>query len=156
MLSGCPTEEVEDPAVEPIRGLVPVGVVQEGDLLPRTVDGDAFEVALVDDQVLTISADNDERAGDLYVMVYDADGLALAGPEVGDFRAEYLNADWACSTEPANNPPDRPRGCPDNTFVSEAAGVYTLIIAAHDGLEATVGYSLSAESEGLGMVLRPQ
>ncbi len=153
LLAGCPPVDDADPPAEPVRGLVPVGEVLEGELLPRVLDGDAFSVSLVSDQLITIFADNDERAGDLYVVVLDPDGVPVAGPGVLDFRAEYLNADWACTFEPANHPPDRPRGCPGNSFVAVEAAVYTLVIAAHDGNEATVGYSLTAESEGVALSL---
>jgi hypothetical protein len=134
---------------EPVIGLVPVGTVQDGDLLPRVLDGDAFSVPLVADQVVTVEANNDERAGDLYVMIFDGDDDLVAGPGVADFRFEYLNADWGCGTEPANQPPDRPRGCPDNTYVVDSSGVHTIVLAAHDGLEASVGYSMTVESEGV-------
>lgn len=154
-LAACPTSDPADPPTEPVSGDVPVGEVAVGDLLPATLDGDAFELALVSRQLVTVFADNDERAGDLYVMVFNGEGALVAGPGVADYRAEYLNADWGCSTEPANRPPDRPRGCPDNEFIAETAGFYTLVIAAHDGLETTVGYALTAESEGVALRLTP-
>ena len=156
LLAGCPSSDPADPPPEPVQGLVPVGEVLDGERLPQTLDGDSFDVSLVAGQILLIDADNDQRAGDLYVVVFDSDGDAVAGPGVLDFRFEYLNADWACSFEPANHPPDRPRGCPSNTFVADAAGIYTLVIAAHDGDEPTVGYSLTAESEGVGLTLHPR
>ncbi len=155
LLLGCPSGPTADPPAEPIVGDVPVGSVAVGDVLPTALDGDAFSVPLVSDQLISIFADNDGRAGDLYVMVFDGDDQPAAGPGVADFRDEFLNADWGCSTEPANNPPDRPRGCPDNSFVAEVAGIYTVVIAAHDGLESTVGYSLTAESEGVALGLSP-
>lgn len=155
LLVGCPSEEVDEPAVEPVAGLVPVGAVVDGDILPAVLDGDAFSVSLVSDQFVTVFADNDARRGDLYVVVFDGDDQAVAGPGINAYRDDFLNADWGCSHEPANNPPQRPRGCPDNSFVVEDAGVYTVVISAHDGLEPTVGYSMSLESEGVALRLEP-
>lgn len=155
LLAGCPSTGPDDPPSEPVVGSVPVLEVAPGDVLPDALDGDAFELALVSDQLLTVFADNDGRAGDLYVMLFDGEDRLVAGPGVADYRDEFLNADWGCSIEPANHPPDRPRGCPDNLFVAATAGLHTLVIAAHDGLDDTVGYALTVESEGVALPLRP-
>lgn len=155
LLAGCPSEVTDDPPAEPVVGLVPVGAVADGAILPDTLDGDAFNVSVVSDQLIEVFADNDERRGDLYIIVFDGADQLVAGPGINDFRDDYLNADWGCTHEPANNPPQRPRGCPDNSFVATDAGVYTVVIAAHDGLEPTVGYSMTLESEGVALSLEP-
>ncbi len=151
----CPSTEDPGPDPLPVSGLVPVLSIPPGHTIPEELDGDAFAIDVVADSVLSIDADNDERQGDLYVMVFDATDTAVAGPGVDDFRFEFFNADWGCSNEPANNPPERPRGCPDNSFVAPSTGEYTVVIAAHDGTETTVGYTLQAFLDDIPLPLSP-
>ena len=155
LLTACPAEEPEDTCPRCVEGELAIVQVPEGAQVPPLEDlhGDAWDLELSEGELLAVFADNDARAGDLMAFVFDGEGGILAGPGEAGFSAEYLNADWGCSTEPAAHPPARPRGCPDNTWISTVGGAISVVIVATDGDEATVGYRMRVTVEGSSVLL---
>ncbi len=150
LLAGCPAEGPEDTCVGCLEGEVPVISIPDGLEVPLLTElqGEGWSLDVDADQALSIFADNDDRRADLMAFVLDLDVNVLAGPGVDDYTTEYLNAEWGCSFEPAGNPPPRPRGCPDSTWVAPADGRYRVVIVSTDGTEDVVGYRVRFSIDG--------